>query len=158
MASKPTDHQVRKGIQRMAGLSDLFGYEQKGINQLSPGVRKAKLEKIDLTKLKENGWYVTLDNGKTVQTSVSSDYGVEYLPAGKIQGNFLYLTSEVSVNLQQNDDLKTSKIISTEQKVREDDPLPGSTRIVRGDSQIIIHEDYIEIKTPKLIINGVIQE
>jgi hypothetical protein len=152
----PTNHEVVKSTKGLLGIEQLnkTGEKKPSINELEIGLRKGKIEKIDVLNLKSNGWYVVFDdNGEKLQTFMGSDFGLEWTPDGDVKSNFLYPNPQVEVGVLMDSLGKARYIVTATQQDYANYEV-GVTRLIRGSCKIAVHKDYIEISAPKIIING----
>lgn len=167
----PTNHQVKRSMKRSTGIEkpNLASQLSLGIGmKISAPVstRPAEVVKVNLSSVlqqsakdivqwgvSQSNWLVKfLDSGTDEWVAPSSDYGFSWLPEGDIKKNILYPTERTFVEIG-SDIYGSPKIVSTQ--LPQTQAIPSASQIARGNSQIIVHSDYIEINSPKIVINGV---
>lgn len=168
----PTEARVKRSMRDIvSGNTGNQGSEQEAPDSKTlKGIREAKLKKIDLNKVATNGWHVILPDGTQAKVKSSSDLGLEYLPDGDVKEGFLYPKEDTFVKVEIDANGKINHIVATSMTDLSTSTPVGATRIVRGDSEVIvgqsetkintknatfiIGEDKVEINAKEVYING----
>jgi len=153
MPYMPTNHQVRKSIRQIAKVTKDARPEADQKADEKTGLQEAFLKKIDLKNLNENGWQIEYTIGGTEWVGMSTPDGIDSLPEGEVINGILYPKEDIIVDVVQDSSLRESRIISTRETNLNSDVTPGTTQIVRGQSQFIVENNQITFITPKFKVD-----
>ena len=150
---RPTRYKIKKSLLELSGTEKAPLAQANTKKDLAKGVMNAKVVKIDLSKINKDGWYVRYDVDGVTSEPLQISAPIQSIPQGRVVNGFLYPDEPLDV-LVTKDISNNGIIISTPSNINKDEIEVGTKILTQGNSKIILHDDYIEIITPTLKING----